>query len=124
MSSANSPVPIGLNLAVVRGVLRQDPVYRLLSSGIEVLSFDLLVGHGDRAPESVPVIWQNPPSSSVKLTEGVDTVVIGRVHRRFFRVGGTTASRTEVHAETVLGARSNVRLQAALVPRLEQFALD
>lgn len=56
----------------------------------------------------MPVVWSEPPSTPW-LTEGVLVVVAGRVHRRFFRAGGLTQSRTEVVAEHVATRRQTAR---------------
>jgi single-strand DNA-binding protein len=48
--------------------------------------------------------------------------VVGRVRRRFFRAGGTTQSRTEVVADTVVPATQAKRVEAAL--RRAREALD
>jgi single-strand DNA-binding protein len=39
---------------------------------------------------------------------------VGRVRRRFFRAGGTTQSRTEVVADSVVPARQAKRARAAV----------
>ena len=41
-------------------------------------------------------------------------MVVGRVRRRFFRVGGATQSRTEVAADVVVPTRQAKRAGAAL----------
>lgn len=124
MTAVATTVPIGANIAILRGVIRREPDARVLPSGDEVLSIELSVRDVDRPADTVPVVWQNPPTSAFKLAEGDDVVVVGRVRRRFFRSGGATSSRTEVHADTVLGARSSARLRTALVPVLETLSVD
>lgn len=124
MTAAVTTVPIGANIAILRGLIRRDPDSRVLPSGDEVLSLELSVRDSDRAADTVPVVWQNPPTSALKLAKGDDVVVIGRVRRRFFRSGGATSSRTEVHADTVLSARSSARLRTVLVPMLETLSVD
>ena len=116
-------VPAGTNLVVLRGVIRRTPEYRVLPSGDELLSFDLTIRDGEQAAESVPIVWHHPTAAAAKLAEGDDVVVVGRVRRRFFRAGGSTASRTEVHADKVLGARSSARIRSALEPRVEDLNL-
>ena len=88
-----------------------------------MFSVDLVVHDEELPTETVPVVWLNPRAAAVKFGEGDDVVVIGRVRRRFFRAGGTTATRTEVHADSVLSARSGVRIRSALEPRLEDLNL-
>lgn len=124
MTAANATVPIGANIAILRGLIRRDPDSRVLPSGDEVLSLELSVRDDVRPVETVPVIWQNPPTSAFKLAEGDDVVVIGRIRRRFFRSAGLTSSRTEVQADTVLGARAAARLRTALVPLIETLSVD
>jgi len=123
-SASPQLVPCGTNFVVLRGVLRRDPEYRALPSGDELLSFDLTIRDDDLPAETVPVVWLNPAVSAAKLAESDDVVVIGRVRRRFFRSAGSTASRTEVLAEKVLGARSFARIRTSLEPRVEGLNLD
>ena len=124
MESADTElVPAGSNLVVLRGVIRRDPEYRVLPSGDELLSFDLTIRDGEAPTENAPVVWHQPSAAAAKLAEGDDVVVVGRVRRRFFRAGGSTASRTEVHADKVLSARSTVRIRSAIEPRVEDLNL-
>jgi len=116
-------VPAGSNLVVLRGLIRRDPEYRVLPSGEELLALDLTVRDGELPAESVPVVWHNPAAAAAKLVAGDDVVVIGRVKRRFFRAGGSTASRTEVHADKVLSARSGIRIRSLLEARFEELNL-
>ena len=124
MASTTTTVPTGANIAILRGLIRRDPDSRVLPSGDEVLSVELSVRDGDRAADTVPVVWQNPPTSAFKLVKGDDVVVVGRVRRRFFRSGGATTSRTEVHADSILSARSSSRLRSVLLPMLETISVD
>lgn len=112
-------VPVGCNLVILRGRCRTEPGSVVVSTGEEFLSFDLLVeaGHGPR--ESVPVRLARTASATTLLDTDVEVVVIGRVRRRFFRVGGATATRTEVDADHVLGVRSVARIGRALATALE-----
>ncbi len=116
-------VPAGSNLVVLRGLIRRNPEFRVLPSGDELVALDLTVRDGELPAESVPVVWHNPAAAAAKLVEGDDVVVVGRVRRRFFRAGGSTASRTEVHADKVLSARSEVRIRTLLEPRVEDLNL-
>ena len=122
-SGGTELVPAGSNLVVLRGLIRQDPEFRVLASGDELMSLDLTVRSGEAPAESVPVVWANPTATAVKLVEGDDVVVVGRIRRRFFRAGGSTATRTEVHADIILSARSGVRIRTALEPRVEDLNL-
>lgn len=105
---------VSCNLVVLGGRVSRPPETRELSSGARVLGFDLAAARPDRARESVPVVWTDPPSSAAALDVGVDVLVVGRVRRRFFRVGGATQSRTEVVAEQVVPARAAKRVAACL----------
>jgi single-strand DNA-binding protein len=116
---ANEP---SMNVAVLRGVVRGDPVIRELASGDTVAQFDL-VTTGAAARLTVPVAWPEPQSSSSSwLVEGTDVVVVGVVRRRFFRVGAATRSRTEVVADSVVPARRRARVTAALTEALARIA--
>ena len=122
-SCSTELVPAGSNLVVLRGLIRRDPEFRVLASGEELMSLDLTVRSDDGPAESVPVVWPNPAAAAVKFVEGDDVVVVGRIRRRFFRAGGSTATRTEVHADKILSARSGVRIRTALEPRVEDLNL-
>ena len=122
-SSSTELVPEGSNLVVLRGLIRRDPEFRVLASGDELMSLDLTVRSGEAPAESVPVVWANPAAAAIKLVEGDDVVVVGRIRRRFFRAGASTATRTEVHADKILSARSGVRIRTALEPRVEDLNL-
>jgi hypothetical protein len=57
-------------------------------------------------PATAPVSMTDPPRSvRTAITAGARLVVVGQVHRRFFRVAGRTQSRTEVVARRVVGIR-------------------
>jgi single-strand DNA-binding protein len=113
------PVPAGTNLVLMRGEIRRDPEFRVLPSGDEMFTCDLTVRVPDAPAESVPVAWLEPPTSAAKLTAGDDVVVVGRVHRRFFRAGGTTTSRTEVRAERIVRSRATARVRVAVEAALD-----
>ncbi len=106
------------NLAVLRGSVRGDATERTLPSGSVSVQFDVTTtirSAGRSTRVSVPVSWIDPPSSSIApLVDGVDLLVIGAVHRRFFRVGGATRSRTEVVADTVIPTRRRTQVATAL----------
>ena len=100
--TSRSAVVPGTNLVVVRGEVRVDPDRRIDAAGVEVLSFDLIVRSETGPAESVPMLWEDSGLSTGTgtvtgtVTAGAELVVIGRVRRRFFRVGAATATRTEV----------------------------
>jgi single-strand DNA-binding protein len=124
-SSTDSPIAAGTNLVVLRGTLSRAPEVRALPSGDAVAAFDVTIrpdpADGGRAgptarAESVPVAWFDPPAAASRLGAGDEVVVVGRVRRRFFRAGSSTASRTEVVAERVVPARSTAKVASALAP--------
>ena len=108
-----APTPDGLSLTVVVGRLRHDAERRELASGSSVLSFDLAVAPDEGSVESIPVRWADPPAK-VRLRADDVVVVVGRTRQRFFRVGGATASRTEVVAEVVVPRRRGDRFRTVL----------
>lgn len=113
------------NIAVLRGVVRGEPVTRVLPSGDVVVQFDVSTtvrSRGTVSNTSVPVAWADPSSASMAcLADGNELVVVGTVQRRFFRVGGATQSRTEVVAESVISARRRKQVDAALDAVLDRL---
>ena len=109
---------------LVRGTVVRDPIERVLPSGDSMLAFDLTVRTSGGAAESMPVVWFDPPAAAARIVEGVDAVVVGRVRRRFFRVSGATASRTEVLADRVIRSTSGARVTAAVHAALADLAVD
>ena len=91
-----------LNLAIVIGNLGKPAEVRSLPSGVSLANFDLVVAQVDGTPDNVPVALFDPPDETSQWTPGDTLLVVGRVRRRFFRVGPNTQSRTEVVAEKVL----------------------
>lgn len=103
-------VDADLNIVIVRGRLGADPDLRTLPSGGVVAQFDLITQHG-----TAPVAWHEPTGATTKVMKaGLVVVVVGRVHRRFFRSGGRTQSRTEVVADRVIPARRAARVRSAI----------
>ncbi len=103
-----------MNVVLLQGTIARRPEPRTLSSGARLLSCDVTVRDPDRATETVPVAWFDPPRSADRLVEGLEVVVAGRVRRRFFRAGGATISRTEVVAESVVPVRQATRRRRLL----------
>ncbi|MDQ3106634.1 MAG: single-stranded DNA-binding protein [Actinomycetota bacterium] len=105
-----------LNVVAIRGRLSRAAEERILpTSGDRVVGLDLTIRReGAARAESVPVVWHDPPATAAALESGDEVVVVGHVARRFFRAGGTTQSRTEVVARTVLPVRSAKRIATAL----------
>lgn len=106
------------NLALLRGTVRGEAVTRVLPSGSVVVQFDVSTvvrSRGVLSNTTVPVAWADPTSASTAcLVEGNELVVIGTVHRRFFRVGGATQSRTEVVVEAVIPLRRRKQVAGAI----------
>jgi single-strand DNA-binding protein len=116
---ADTTDPTHLNLAIVRGCLSSDPVSRELPSGDTLWSYEISVRRPEQPTDTVPVVLVGgrPPA---RLAAGDHVVAIGRVRRRFFRVGGATASRTEVVADHLVATRSRARAEAAVAKALRQ----
>ena len=114
----------GLNLSVLAGPCSGPPEVRTLASGARLASLAVRVPStggpdGTRKATSVPVSVWNPPGWVETLDAGDEVVVVGRVHRRFFRVAtGGTGSRVEVESEAI-GRGSDGRRRAALLRRAE-----
>ena len=106
------------NVAVLRGVVRGEPMSRALPGGGVVVQFDVVTAvatDGRISNASVPVAWNDPSAKLLAcVVDGIELLVVGRVQRRFFRVGGATQSRTEVVAESVIPARRRKQVDAAL----------
>jgi single-strand DNA-binding protein len=100
-----------VNLVVVQGLVRDDPVVRSLSSGQQVVSFELAVRTSEETLESVPVVVFD---TACAIAPHDEVVVIGRVRKRFFRAGGATQSRTEVVASRIVPARRRAQVTKAL----------
>ena len=91
-----------VNIAVVIGTLTKPPETRRLASGLSLANFDVRVQRADESAESVPVTLFTGERAVPEWQEGEELLVVGRVRRRFFRVGGSTQSRTEVVADRVV----------------------
>lgn len=104
------------NIVAVRGLLSRPTDERVLpATGDRVVGLELTVRRdGVDKAETVPVAWWNPPAAVAGWEVGDEVVVVGHVARRFFRSGGSTQSRTEVVAKTVVLARHAKKTQAAL----------
>jgi single-strand DNA-binding protein len=94
-----------INVVVLQGEVKGEPVERTLASGGVVVQFDV----GTRLEgisSTAPIAMADPPASVVDIiADGASVVVVGGVRRRFFRVGGQTQSRTEVVATRVVPVR-------------------
>ena len=105
-----------MNLVVVQGVVRDEPVARSLSSGQQVIAFELAVPVSESALESVPIVLFD---AACTVATDDEVVVIGRVRKRFFRVGGATQSRTEVVATRIVPTRRRAQVAKALDQAIE-----
>jgi single-strand DNA-binding protein len=108
-----------MNLVVVQGLVREEPLASSLSSGEEALSFELSVRNGDDTIEPVPVVCYGTP---VALEVDDEVVIVGRVRKRFYRAGGATQSRTEVVAARVVPARRRTQVNKAIDDAIEQLS--
>lgn len=111
-----------MNVAVVQGRVRTAPDCRVARDGTLFVSFDVVI---DGVPSTqVPVTWTGPTGKVPKaIAEGKRVTIIGSVHRRFYRRGGATTSRTDVRAERVLsgmGQRTRRTAIAAIEARLAE----
>jgi len=102
-----------MNVAVVRGRVTRAPELRRGTGAVEVMSFDLAT-EGD----FVPVVCD--PKDAPGVGGDDEVVAVGRVRRRFFRVGGSTQSRTELVASTVLPARRRRQVERVLARAAEE----
>jgi hypothetical protein len=117
---SNSPT----NLAVLRGTVVGEVTRRVIADGTERVSFSLASpaanGSGGTVRCSVPVVSDAPgvPAPRVPApgvpAPGVEVLVVGYVRQRFFRVGGATASRTEVVARHVVPVRRRRQVERLL----------
>lgn len=103
------------NLVVLIGRLARPTQTRQLPSGDILAEYQLTVARPGERADSVPVVWEKPPASATSFEAEAEVVVVGRVRRRFFRASGTTASRTEVVADTVIPCRQVKKARAAVV---------
>ncbi len=104
-----------MNVTIVRGRLSRAPEPRDLPSGDHLVAYEVTVERPGTRSESVPVVWHDAPATALALDAGDEVLVVGRVRRRFFRVAsGSTQSRTEVVADSVLPVRQAKRCRTAL----------
>lgn len=89
------------NLVVLQGHVSSEPRRRELPSGAVLLQLEITTP-GDGAALSVPVVWFDPTRDFAPSDE---VTVVGHVRRRFYRVAGSTQSRTEVVADGIVATR-------------------
>ncbi len=103
-----------VNVVVLVGILARPAAQRTLPSGSRLVTLEVTVRPEDGPAETAPVAWFDAPAWATALDSEDPVIVIGRVRRRFFRLSGATASRTEVVASRVLRGRANKPARAAL----------
>lgn len=104
-----------LNYVVLHGTLTRAAQSQVLASEAVLVRLDLRTRTAEGAADTVPVVWFDPPGWATVLEPDAEVVVVGRVRRRFFSIGGATQSRTEVVADRVVRAGSRRRTSRALV---------
>jgi hypothetical protein len=115
-----------LNLVIVIGNLAKPLEVRNLASGVSIANFDLVVPQIDGTPDTVPVALFEASDEALQWVSGEALLAVGRVRRRFFRVGPGTQSRTEVVAEKVvrMSQRDGARLVLTSVGPTIEGALE
>jgi single-strand DNA-binding protein len=111
--------PASFNVAIVRGACSSPPEVRVLPSDQRLAQLQITTRIGGRAM-SVPVSVLAPATWVEALDTGDEVVVLGSVRRRFFRAGGSTASRVEIEADVVCRARDQ-RRSRGLRRRIEEL---
>jgi single-strand DNA-binding protein len=113
-------------MVIVIGNLAKTVEIRSLPSGVSIANFDLVVPQLDGTPDTVPVALFEAPDEALQWEPGGPLLVIGRVRRRFFRVGPSTQSRTEVVAEKAVpihGDEARLAL-TGVAPAIDQALED
>lgn len=103
-----------MNVAILRGRLSSAPRVMQLSSGDELVRYEVTVPREGEPADTVPVAWFSPADPPA-LDTGDEVVVVGRVRRRFFGGGsGGARSSTEVVADAVVAATDRRKVRAVL----------
>ncbi len=112
-NEAIEDVSATVNVAVLRGPCSTAPELRVLGSGRRLASLSLRThGPGAKAT-SVPVTVWDPPAWLEGVDAGEELVVVGTVHRRFFKTATGAGAKAEVEARYVARATA-ARLATAL----------
>lgn len=113
-----------MNVVVLSGRLLSDPAPRELPSGDVIWSLDLATAvEGEEGTTlAVPVVWT--ADQVPNWSKGAELAVSGVVRRRFFRVGGSTQSRTEVVATKVVEITRRRPLERALATVVAALGAD
>lgn len=109
------------NVVVLRGRLTRPAALRLLPSGDQLVALEVSIQREGERSDTAPVVWPDAPAAAAALDVDQEVLVVGRVRRRFFRAGGSTQSRTEVVADTVVPATQTRRAKAALAKALARL---
>ncbi|MBA2326790.1 MAG: single-stranded DNA-binding protein [Actinobacteria bacterium] len=122
MSDESEPNP-GMNVSVLAGPCSAPPEVRELESGRRLATLAVRVPSTNGRATSVPVTVWEPPAWVETLGAGDPVVVVGRVHRRFFRTAtGATGARVEVESEVI--AKGGDRRRREALRRRAEGALD
>lgn len=121
--SDESATDVGVNVSVLAGPCSAVPEVRELESGRRLATLAVRVPSTNGRATSVPVTVWEPPAWVETLDAGDDVVVVGRVHRRFFRTAtGATGARVEVESEVI--AKGGDRRRREALRRRAEGALD
>ena len=113
----------GVNLSVLAGVCSAPAEVRELESGSRLATLSVRVPSSNGHATSVPVTVWDPVAWVETLDADDPVVVVGRVHRRFFRTGtGATGARVEVEAEVI--AKGGDRRRREALRRRAEAALE
>lgn len=115
-----------VNLVVLRGLASSPAETRTLRSGRTLTTLSVRVpGPPDRErtqATSVPVAVWDPPAWLEAVDVDDPLVVVGRLHRRFFRTDAGTNARVEVVASLIGRGRDRRRVDAAERRALAELA--
>jgi len=114
-------VPAGGDKPGSAGRVSRPAGHRVLPSGDRLVSLELSMAQPGRRTETVPVVWFEAPALATMLDVDEQAAVVGRVRRRFFRSGGSTQSRTEVVADTVVPLRRIQRAHKVLAEAVSRL---
>ena len=119
-----------VNLVVLRGVASAPVEVRTLQSGASLATLSVRVhgpagptAGGERQPAtSVPVAVWDPPAWVHDVDVDDALVVVGRLHRRFYRTDRGTGARVEVVASMIGRGTDRRRVDAAERRALAELA--
>lgn len=101
-----------MNIVILTGQLSSAPRCTELPSGTIRWNLEVSCPVPDGRVLGVPVSWEGSVPDSWDTSTPV--VVCGVVRRRFFRAGGTTQSRTEVEAASIVEVTRRRPAEAAV----------